>query len=159
MEHAMTRVKIYGKPLRHSEIEALKELVEEAACGDGEVVVVDGVEAVPPNDDGVVLVLGTPASCVDPDLEAHLMRAQKTGQRVVWVWPESAEPTELPLAAAKYSYSYVPWDARKLAAVVGDNDVHCFETATGETIPQVPTERNLCVDDDETGGKKKAKRA
>lgn len=157
----MTRVKIYGKPLRHSETEALKKLVEEAACSDGKAVVLDSVEAQPQSDaDSVVLVLGTPASCGDSDLEANLMRAHQTGQRVIWVWPESAEPTELPLPAAKYCYSYVPWDARKLAAVIADDDVACFETATGEKIPQVPTERNLCVDDDdESDGKKKAKRA
>lgn len=156
----MTRVKIYGKPLRHSETQALEKLVEEAACSYGKAVVVDAVEADPESGtDSVVLVLGTPAGCDDSDLEANLMRAHTTGQRVIWVWPENAEPTELPPPAAKYCYSYVPWDARKLAAVVADDDVTCFETATGEKIPQVPTERNLCVDDDESDGKKKAKRA
>lgn len=155
----MTRVKIYGKPLRHSETAALRKLVEEAACGDGEVVVVDAVEAQPQSDsDSVVLVLGTPAGCTDSELEANLMLAHRTGQRVIWVWPESAESAELPPPAAKYCYSYVPWDTRKLAAVVADDDVTCFETPSGEKVPKVPTERNLCVEEDESDGKKKAKR-
>lgn len=157
LEDAMAQVTIYGQPLSQAEVEALRKLVLEAACNDGEVVVVDAVELPTPSDsDPVVLILGTPASCADPDLEANLMRAHKTAQRVIWVWPQSAEPTELPPAAAKYSYSYVPWDAKKLAAVTADDDVTCFETATGENFPTVATERNLCVDDEETGDKKKA---
>lgn len=154
----MAQVKINGKHLTKQEIEALKELVAEAACNDGEVLVVDTVES-PAQDvaDPVVILLGTPATCADPELEENLKCAHKTGQRVIWVWPDGSTPTELPPAAANYCYSYVSWEAEKLAAVVADDDVTCFETATGEKVPPVPTERNLCVDDEESATVKKAK--
>ena len=154
----MAQMTIYGKYLTTAEIEALKKLVAEAACSDGEIVVVEAVE--PPassSSDPVVLILGTAATCAAPDLEANLVCAHKAAQRVIWVWPHGVPPTELPPAAAKYSYSYVPWDAKKLAAVTADDDVTCFETASGEKVPPVDTERNLCVDDEEGGGNKKAK--
>jgi hypothetical protein len=156
-ENAMAHVTIYGKHLARGQIEALKKLVTEAACNEGEIVVVDAVEGPSAGSDPVLLILGTPAICADADLEANLMRAHKTAQRVIWVWPDGAAPTEVPPAAAKYSYSYVPWDAKKLAAVTADDDVTCFENAAGEEVPAVATERNLCVDDEESAGKKKAK--
>lgn len=157
-EKPMAQVTIYGKHLTKAEIEAVKKLAIEAACNDGAIVVVDAIE--PPAQavsDPVVLILGTPANCADPELEANLMRAHKAAQRVIWVWPESAAPTELPPPAAKYSYSYVSWSAKKLAAVTADDDVTCFESATGEKVPPVATDRNLCVDEEAGGGKKKAK--
>jgi hypothetical protein len=154
----MAHVTIYGKCLTKPEIEALIALVANAACNEGEVVVVDGIEspaqAVP---DPIVLILGTPAACADPDLEANLKSAHNIGHRAIWVWPEGNAPAELPPAAANYCYSYVPWDAKKLAAVTADDDVTCFETSTGEKVPRVPTDRNLCVDEEEGGEKKKAK--
>jgi len=153
----MAQVTIYGKHLTTTEIDALKKLVAQAGCSDGEVVVVNALDPGSLAADPVLLILGTPATCADQELEANLVLAHKTAQRVIWVWPDSAVSTDLPPAAAKYSYSYVPWEAKKLAAVAADDDVTCFETATGEKVPPVTTERNLCVDDDDTSGKKKAK--
>jgi hypothetical protein len=152
----MARVSIYGKPLSKAEVEALKKLVADAKCGDGPMAVVSAVEvSAPLAHDPVVLVVGTPATCSDPDLETNLARAHKAAQRVIWIWPQGSAPTELPPAVAKYAYSYVPWDAKKLAAVAADDDVTCFETATGEKVPPVPTERNLCVEEELAGGGKK----
>lgn len=154
----MAQITIYGKYLTQAEVTSLKDLAAAAGCNDGEIVVVDIIESpAVAAADPVVLILGTPATCSDPDLEANLKRAHKIAQRVIWVWPDGTAPTELPPAAAKYSYSYVPWDAGKLAAVTADDDFTCFETASGEKVVPVDTERNLCVDDEEAAGKKKAK--
>jgi hypothetical protein len=157
LEKAMAQVTIYGKTLSKAEVEAVKDLVIAAACSDGEIKVVDAVDsAAPVALNSVVLFLGTSATCLDKDLEANLVCAHASAQRAILLWPEFAKPSEPPAAVSNYCYSYLSWDAKKLAAVVADDDFTCFETALGEPVPKVPTERNLCVDV-EDDVKKKAK--
>jgi hypothetical protein len=151
----VTRFAIFGTQLTQAEIDALRALAAEAGCPGDKIAVVTSICDPDPNvDDEVILLLGTPSTCADPNLETDLARAANGARRVIWIWPESAGAAELPPSAAKYSYSTVSWNAEKLRAVVADDDVMCFETATGEPIPKVPTERNLCAEDEE---KKKAK--
>jgi len=145
----MARFTIFGKLLTDAELIALKALIEAAggAVGDIEVVTVIG-EPDPDAENDIVLLLGTPIVCADPDLEAAFVKAANGPRRAVWVWPEDGGTTTLPPAAAKYAYSYVSWNAEKLAEVIADDDVTYFEAATGEPIPKVPTERNLCVEEE-----------
>jgi hypothetical protein len=146
----MVKVTILGRGLKPQEIAALLALLAEAGSCDGPV---HAVEAIPPLtsdlDDAVVLVLGTPATCADNDLEAILAQAPATGQRAIWVWPKGSTQSAPPPAAKKYCYSILSWDAKKLGAVMADDDVTCFEDASAEPMPKVETERNCCVDEDE----------
>jgi hypothetical protein len=98
-------------------------------------------------DDEVILVLGTAPICADAETEANLAKAANGARRAIWIWPQDSAAAELPPGAAKYSYSVIPWDSEKLRAVSADDDVTCFETPSGEPLPKVPTERNLCVEE------------
>ena len=148
----MTRFTIFGKRLTPAEIEALKSLVDQLGCPADEIAVVNAVgEPDPDVEDDVILVLGTEATCADADMETNLAKAANGARRAIWIWPKDAEGVELPAAAAKYSYSAIPWSAEKLRAVAADDDVTCFETPAGEPLPPVPTERNVCVEDKAKG--------
>lgn len=144
----MAKITIYAKGLKGAELDAMKKLVEEEAC-DGKPQAVQAIGAADPEaDDEVVLVLGTPTVCADSKLEDNLKKAVSNGQRVIWVWPEGGGDSEPPVSAKKYCYSYLPWDADKLTAVVTGESVMYFETATGRTVKAPDTERNMCVEED-----------
>ena len=144
----MTQFTLFGKQLTDAEIDALKALVAEAGCPADEIAVVDAVSDPDPDvEDQVILVLGTAATCADADMETNLAKAANGGRRAIWIWPRDAEAAPLPAAAAKYSYSVIPWSAEKLGAVSADDDVTCFETPSGKPLPKVPTERNVCVEE------------
>jgi hypothetical protein len=128
---------------------AVTELAAEAGCSLEEIEVVSSIGGpVPGCDDEIVLVLMSPETCSDPLLEDELAKTPNGGRRAICIWPEKgAVPDEPPSAAKKYGYSIIPWDADKLCSVAADDDVLCFETPTGEPLPKVETERNLCVDE------------
>jgi hypothetical protein len=149
----MVKVMILGRWLSPQEIAALLALIAESGLGNGAVEVVETIVAVTEDlDDAIVLVMGTADACGDSDLEAILAQAPATGQRAIWIWPKGSTKSAPPPAAKKYCYSIVSWDAKKLAAVMADDDVTCFEYASAEPIPKVETERNCCVDEDEAKG-------
>jgi len=148
----MARFTIFGKQLTEAEIEALKTLAEEAGGHAEEIEMLTEIGGPEPEaEDSLILMLGTPATCGDVDLEANLAKAANGARRAIWIWPETGDPTRLPPPAAKYCYSVIPWNAEKLRAVAADDDITCFETPTGEPLPKVPTERNLCVEEKATG--------
>jgi|SRR6266568_2812952 len=143
----MRRVKILGKALSEVEIAAAVGLANEAGCTDSELEIVASIgDPVEDCDDEIVLVVMTPATCADADLDEELAKTPNGGRRAICIWPgEGDVPTEHPPAAKKYGYSIIPWDADKLRAVAADDDVFYFETPSGEALPAVETERNLCV--------------
>jgi hypothetical protein len=143
----MTRIKILGKVLSDEEVAAVKALAEAAGCQVGQIEVVRSVgEPDPDCEDEIIFVLTTPDTCADPNLEQELAKTPNGGRRAICIWPKDSQPFELPPATTKYSYSIVPWNAEKLRVVVADDDITCFESPTGEPLPKVPTERNLCVE-------------
>lgn len=143
----MRRIKIIGKALSEVEAAAAADLAAEAGFAAKEIELTGSVgDPVPDCDDEMVLVVMTPATCADVSLEEELAKTQNGGRRAICVWPvEGDVPSEHPPAAKKYGYSIIPWDADKLRAVTADDDVFYFETSTGEPLPTVETERNLCV--------------
>ena len=144
----LMRIKIFGRTLREADAGPVGALVTDAGCPAEQIEIITEMgEPDPDCEDEVVLLLGTPETCADPHLEKVLAQAVKGGLRVIWVWPKDAGTAALPAAAAKYSYSVIPWDAEKLRAVIADDDVMCFESPIGESLPKVLTERNLCVDE------------
>ena len=141
-------MKVFARKLTEAETETVAALAADAGC------LADQIEVItlmgnpdPDNEDEVILLLGTPNTCADPDLETVFAQALKGGRRVIWIWPKEAETASLPAAAAKYSYSVIPWNSEKLRAVAADDDVMCFESPIGDPLPKVPTERNLCIDE------------
>jgi hypothetical protein len=144
----MSEVKILGKILTNHDVMELKALAAEAGCDLKNIEVVDSIgEPDPDSEDEVVLILATPATCSQADLEKEMAKAMNGARRAIWVWPKGAATAEVPEAAKKYSYSVVPWNAEKLAAVIADDDVICFELPTGQPMPKVKMEHNLCVED------------
>ena len=146
----MRRIRILGKALDPTVVEALLALANEAGFDAEEVKVIESVgEPDPACNDEIFIVLASPETCASPELEANLTAAQKGGgRRTICIWPDDASPdTEPPGAAQKYAYSIIPWDADKLRAVAADDDVLCFETSDGQPLPTPKTERNLCVDE------------
>jgi len=109
---------------------------------------VEAVSGASDLDDAIVLILGTPATCADSELEGNLARTSASTQRAIWVWPERSTQPDAPAAARKYCYSRVSWNAEKLRAVMADDDVIYIENANGDPLPAIETERNLCVDDE-----------
>jgi hypothetical protein len=156
----MRRIKILGKTLNDTETAALVDLAVEAGCSAAEIEVVATVgEPVPDCDDEIVLILMSPATCTDTGLEEEMAKTPNGGRRAICIWPlEGDLPTEPPPAVKKYGYSIIPWDAAKLSAVAADDDVLCFETSTGQPLPTVETERNLCVVEVKPKVEQKAKR-
>jgi hypothetical protein len=145
----MTKATIFGRGLSPLEIEGLLSLLAEAGSCEGPVAVVEAIPAAGADqDDAVVLLLGTPGTCADSELEANLAQIPARMQRAIWVWPNTSTESNPPPAARKYCYSIVPWSASKLRAVLADDDVTCFEKPDGVPMPKVETERNLCVDED-----------
>jgi len=146
----MAKATIHGRGLSPHEVEDLLALLAETGACDGPVDVVDAIDAGTSDlDDAVVLILGTPGTCADNELEANLVHASASTRRAIWVWPKGSTESDAPPAAKKYCYSRVSWSAEKLSAVLADDDVTCFENASGIPVPPVETERNLCVDDDD----------
>jgi hypothetical protein len=144
----MSEVKIFGKTLTKQEVASLKALAVEAGCDLKNIEVLDSIgEPDPDSDDEVVLILATPATCSQADIEKEMAKAVNGARRAIWVWPKEAAIAEVPEATKKYSYSVVSWNAEKLAAVVADDDVTCFELPTGQPMPKVKMEHNLCVED------------
>jgi hypothetical protein len=147
----LTRIKIFARKLTEAETETVAVLAADAGCLADQIEVITSMgNPDPDSEDEVILLLGTPNTCADPDLENDLAQALKGNHRVIWIWPKDAETAALPGAAAKYSYSVIPWNAEKLSAVVADDDVLCFESPSGDPLPKVTTERNLCVDEKAT---------
>jgi hypothetical protein len=145
----MAKATIFGRGLDPLEIEGLLTLLAEAGSCEGPVDVADAITAASPDqDDAVILLLGSPGTCADNELEANLAQIPAGMQRAIWVWPKNSTESNPPPAARKYCYSIVPWSASKLRAVMADDDVTCFEKPDGIPIPKVETERNLCVDED-----------
>ncbi|HLZ00959.1 MAG TPA: hypothetical protein VKR55_02270 [Bradyrhizobium sp.] len=144
----MAKIKILGKVLTNEEVKQATELAVQAGCVADDVEIVESVgDPTADCEEDVLIVVITPAACGDPGLEGELEKLQNGGRRAVCVWPRGTEGAELPQAAQKYAYSIVPWEPKKLAAVLADDDVTCFETQAGEALPKVPMEHNLCVDD------------
>jgi hypothetical protein len=145
----MRRIKILGNKLDAAALKALRALLAEAGFTTKEIEVITSVgEPDPACDDEIILVLTSLETCVDAALEKELAAAQRGGRRAICVWPANAQPTtEPPVAAQKYAYSVIPWDANKLRAVAADDDVLCFENPDGQPLPKPETERNLCVDE------------
>jgi hypothetical protein len=143
----MRRIKILGKALSEVEIAAAADLAAEAGFAADEIEVTPSVgDPAPDCDDEIVLVVMTPGTCADESLEEELAKTQNGGRRAICIWPVDGDvPTEHPPAARKYGYSIIPWDADKLRTVGADDDVFYFETSTGDPLPAVETERNLCV--------------
>jgi hypothetical protein len=143
----MSKTKIIGKNVTKQQLKELMELAAEAGCHPDDLEVVESVgEPDPEAEDEVFLVLATPATCADPDLEQEFAKAQNGGRRVVCVWPKSAggaqpagaasKPAQLPDAASKYAYSVLPWHPKKLSGVLADDDVTCFENDAGVPLPR-----------------------
>jgi hypothetical protein len=128
---------------------AVAELAAEAGCSREEIEVIPSIgDPIPDCDDEIVLVLISPATCADPDLEEELKKTPNGGRRAICIWPREGDiPAEPPSAANKYGYSIIPWNADKLRAVAADDDALCFETPTGAPLPKVEMEHNLCVDE------------
>jgi hypothetical protein len=146
----MGRLTIFGKQLTKAEITELTTLAQEAGYNASEIDVVDEIGKPDLNaENDVIVLLGTPAACADPDLEMNLKKAANGPRRAIWIWPKDGGAAKLPPAAANYCYSYIQWSADKLHAVAADDDTTCFVSATGEPTPKVPTERNLCADEEE----------
>jgi hypothetical protein len=134
----LTRIKIFGRALTAVEAEAVAGLVAEAGCAADQIDVVTSIgKPDVDSEDEVILLLGTPSTCGDADLENDLAQALNAGSRVIWIWPKDAEAGTLPVAAAKYSYSVIPWNPEKLRAVAADDDVMCFESPIGDPLPKV----------------------
>src|SRR5262249_28783717 len=141
----MSHMKIFGKSLTKEEVKELVGLVVDAGCAADEIKIIESVSEPELNcEDEVILVLATPQTCSDPNLEGELSNVPDGGRRAIWVWPKDATTAEVPEGTKKYSYSIIPWSAEKLAAVVADDDFTCFELPTGESLPKVEMERNLC---------------
>jgi hypothetical protein len=149
MEARMRRFKILNKGLSPAELKGVKTLAIDAGFLADEIEIVASVgEPDPACDDEIILVVASPATCTDPELERELAAAQRGGRRAICVWPEEGAATlEPPAAAKKYAYSIIRWDAAKLRVVAADDDELCFETPDGQTLPAPKTERNLCVDE------------
>jgi hypothetical protein len=145
----MAKATIFDCGLDPLEIASLLTLLAETGSCEGPVDVAAAIAALSPDqDDAVILLLGTPGTCADNELEANLAQIPASMQRAIWVWPKNSTESNPPPAARKYCYSIVPWSASKLRAVMADDDVTCFEKPDGIPIPKVETERNLCVDED-----------
>lgn len=145
----MRRIRVLKKGNGLKELGAIQALIVEAGLPKAEIEVIDEVGPPDPKcDDDIIIVVATPATCDDASLEAELAACQSGGRRVICVWPEDAPADiEPPVAAQKYAYSVVSWNAEKLRAVAADDDVLCFEKPNGEALPKPDTERNLCVDE------------
>ena len=146
----MRRIRILAKTLDPAALEALLALSMKADFKPDEVEVIESVgEPDPACDDEIFVVLASPETCANPELEKDLVAAQKGGgRRTICIWPADApSEAEPPVAAQKYAYSVIPWDADKLRAVAADDDVLCFEGPDGQPLPKPETERNLCVDE------------
>jgi hypothetical protein len=143
----MRRIKVLGKQLSPTEVEAVQRLLAEVECSPEEIEVVESLgEPTPSCDDEIIILLMSTAACSDPNLDEELAKTPNGGRRVICIWPgDGSEPAIEPDAVGKYAYSIVPWDAEKLKTAVTDDDVLTFETASGAARPEVDTERNLCV--------------
>jgi hypothetical protein len=98
----LTRIKIFGQALTAAEAEAVAGLVAEAGCGADQIDVITSIgKPDVDSEDEVILLLGTPKTCTDADLENDLAQALKSGSRVIWIWPKDAEAGTVPVAAAK----------------------------------------------------------
>ena len=145
----MTSATILSEDLDPNDIEAVRSLLMQAGFDESCITVAETLAALDPDlDDGVVLVLGTPARCANSTLETQLAGVAAGLQRAIWLWPASPTATTVPAGVKKYCYSIVPWDVAKLRAVMADDDVTHFEQPDGVPMPKVDTERNLCVDED-----------
>lgn len=150
----MAKVTILGRGLEPGEIESLQVLLAKAGACTEPAQVLNTISEMPPDDDdAIVVLLGTSATCLDGELEADLVRTQASAQRAIWVWPEESSELQLPPAAKKYCYSIVPWNTKKISKAVADDDVTCFEMPNGTPIAKVDTERNICVDIDKVKSK------
>lgn len=144
----MACIKIYAKGLSEGEKASVHALALEVGCEPQNLAFIQAVgEPDPKCGDEIILVLATPAVCFSPQIEAEFLQAQNGGRRVICVWPENQAPDQIPPAAAKHCYSIVPWNVAKLRKVVADDDVTILEDASGEPLPKVETERNLCVEE------------
>ncbi|MGY3078337.1 hypothetical protein ACVWZZ_004745 [Bradyrhizobium sp. LM6.10] len=145
----MAKIKLLSKGLTNAEINAAVKLAITSGCAAEELeVVVEVGEPDPVCDDEIVLVVMTSAVCAAPDVEAELKKTPNGGRRVICLWPENAEAKQQPPApVAKYAYSIIPWNSDKFSAVAADDDVMCFETPDGTTLPKVKMDHNECVED------------
>jgi hypothetical protein len=143
----MRRIKVLGKQLSPSVIEAVWKLLGEAGCSLDEIEVVETLgEPTPECDDEIVLLLMSAAVCADPDLDAELAKTPNGGRRAICIWPgDGSASADEPDAVGKYAYSIISWSAEKLRAALADDDDLIFETSSGAPRPTVDTERNLCV--------------
>ncbi|MFN4281418.1 MAG: hypothetical protein ACK4NA_02120 [Alphaproteobacteria bacterium] len=154
----MTRFTVFGKSLDANEQQALRKFAEQAAGKGDEVSFAASIgEPDPSVDSEVVLVLGTASTCASADLANDLQLAANGARRIIWVWPEGVGECELPSVVRTYAYSIIVWNVGKLKSVAADDDARCFEASTGEALPKVETERNLCADVEAENPKAKTK--
>jgi hypothetical protein len=147
----MRRIKILKKGHSPQEVKEIQALALDAGFAPDEIVMAGSVgEPDAKCDDEMVLVLASPSTCADPELENELAAAQRGGRRAICVWPKEGALVEPPAAVTKYAYSIIRWDANKLRVVAADDDELCFEKPDGQTLPAPETERNLCVDEKAT---------
>lgn len=144
----MRRLRIFAKHMTSEEIAALSELAAASGFAADEIETVLEIGApLVDCDDEVILIPISAAACAASDLEDDVKQVSNGARRAICVWPEDAE-AEVPASARKYAYSIVPWNAEKLKAAAADDDVLIFEMPSGDVIPKVYTERNLCVDEE-----------
>ncbi|HCX16611.1 MAG: hypothetical protein CL533_18365 [Afipia sp.] len=146
----MRRLRIFTKHLTSEEIAALSALAAASGFAADEIETVLEIGApLVDCDDEVILIPISAAACAAPDLEDDVKQVSNGARRAICVWPEDAEAeVEVPASARKYAYSIVPWNAEKLQAAAADDDVLIFEMPSGDVMPKVYTERNLCVDEE-----------
>ena len=146
----MRRLRILTKHLTPEEIAALMELAVAGGFPSDEIELVPliGTPLVD-CDDEIILIPLSEAACVAGDLEDEVKQVSNGARRAICVWPADAKgDIEPPVAARKYAYSVVPWDAEKMKAAAADDDVLIFEMPSGAVMPKVYTERNMCVDEE-----------
>lgn len=143
----MTCIKLYRRGLSAEELTKLIEMTAKAAgVSTSEIIVIDTIgDPDDACDDEVIIVPLTPDVAEDAEFENNISRVPVGGRRAICVWPSTGAEFQLPPTAQKFSYSIVPWDEKKLSAAVSNDDVTRFETASGDQLPPVETDRHLCV--------------
>jgi hypothetical protein len=62
----------------------------------------------PDSEDEVILLLGTPSICADPDLETDFTQALKGRRRVIWIWPKRQRYLSRPQSTVIPSFPGIP---------------------------------------------------
>lgn len=143
----MTVIKLYRHGLSKDEVEELLKMAASAAGipQSGIEIVEEVGEPEEDCDDEVILTILTPSINTDDKFEKNLEKAPIGGRRAICIWGKTGEQFPLPPAVQKFSYSIIPWNLDKLRAAIVLDDVTCFENPSGQPLPPVDTDRNVCV--------------